>query len=434
MVFGHQGLGGFTKDTNHDATWCRDLELFYESHKDRNDWKPHVHRVYIQCDDSYFDDDGITLLNEEDEAVWKVTSLFAHSASTLQNLKFFHTTTPHMGIMSWQNQTPACGITSLFLAMQDERDPGQGVDVEWMDTISYTLGEMPTLRFLEIRSWGMTEHPMVYSSFAEFGTWGITHLGLLECGPLTNDVAYVLQMLRDLQSLTMISELAPNTKRHGMDDPISIQEAVDALQSIKNSLKELDLDPGPSEHWIHPRMGNRVFPRFMEPYQSHAFVGFSKLQRLTAPLEIFSQSTGKMSRREDQTFYTNFPPSLQKLTLVVTSRESFNKTLEQTYALPDDKVVLEGRIVDLSDLSCQIDAYEKAHEMFEELSQLADHRYSMPALREVHLRRDPCQWLDCEHVKLCKRQLEQAGISVHVHDRAIEGPTQDNYRRCGSEL
>ncbi|KAH0371712.1 hypothetical protein KCU65_g1720, partial [Aureobasidium melanogenum] len=202
------------------------------------------------------------------------------------------------------------------------------------------------------------------------------------------------------------------------------------LESIKDNLMDLELDPGPSEHWI----GNRNFSQAMEPYQSHAFVGFNKLQRLTAPLEMFSQSTGKMTRCEDHTFYTKFPPSIQELTLVVTSREQFNKVLEHTYALPDNKVVLEDRVVELNKLPCQSDAYEKAHELFEELSQLADHKYTVPALREVHLLRDPCQWLDCEHVKQCKRQLEQAGIAVHVHDRAIEGPTQDDYRRWVSGL
>lgn len=49
VVFGAEGYGGFTKGTTHDATWCRDLELFYELHKDRDDWKPHVRRVYLQC-------------------------------------------------------------------------------------------------------------------------------------------------------------------------------------------------------------------------------------------------------------------------------------------------------------------------------------------------------------------------------------------------
>lgn len=327
--------------------------------------------------------------------------------------------------MSWEDQTPTCGITSISLAMQDEDDPGQGVEYEWMDRISGTLEEMPTLRFLEIRSWGMTNHPMICNSFTEFGTWSVTHLNLLKCGPLTNDLTYFLQMPRDLQSLTMTSELTPDTKRNGsMDSPIRIQVAVDTLESIKDNLVELDLDPGPSEHWVHPRMGCKVFPLSMEPYQSHAFGAFLKLQRLKAPLEMFSQSTGKMSRRDDHTFYTNFPPSLVELTLVVTSKEPFNKVLEHIYPLPDNQVVLRDRIVKISDLSCQTDAYEKAHELFEELSQLADHKYSVPALRELHLLRDPCQWLDCEHIRRCKRQLEQAGIAVRVHDRAIEGPTQ----------
>ncbi|KAK6008203.1 hypothetical protein QM012_000106 [Aureobasidium pullulans] len=233
----------------------------------------------------------------------------------------------------------------------------------------------------------------------------------------------------------MTSELTPDTKRDGfMDSPISIQEAVETLASIKDNLVELELDPGPSEHWVDPGLGDRIFPRSMEPHQSQAFETFLKLQRLKAPLEIFSQSTGKMSRREDHTFYTNFPSSLEKLTLVVTSREPFNKVLEQTYTLSDNQVVSKDRIVDIGDLSCQTNSYEKAHELFEELSQLADHRYSVPALREIHLLRDPCQWLDCEHIKRYKRLLEQVGIAVHVHDRAFEGPARNDYEESISEL
>ena len=49
LVFGNQVYLGYTKETAYDGTWCRDLELFYKLHKNRNDWKPHVHRVYIQC-------------------------------------------------------------------------------------------------------------------------------------------------------------------------------------------------------------------------------------------------------------------------------------------------------------------------------------------------------------------------------------------------
>lgn len=319
----------------------------------------------------------------------------------------------------------------MSLAMQDEN--GGGIDYNWMDRTSSTLEELQTLQFLEFRDWSATDHPMIETSFTESGIWSVTHLNLLECGPLTSWMTHVLQGPKDLQSLTMSSELTPSSNRSG-DDPISIQEAIETLDCIKHTLVELALDPGPSEHWVHPSIGDRNFAQPKEPYQSHAFNTFSRLQRLTAPLEMFSQSTGKMTRRDDHTFYTNFPPSLQELTLVVTSREPFDKALEQTYALPDKQVVLQDRVVKISDLSSQMDAYEKAHELFKELSQLADHRYSVPALREVHLLRDPCQWLDCEHVKQCKRQLEQAGIAVRVHDSVIEGPTQHDYKRWVSEL
>jgi hypothetical protein len=49
LVFGNQVYRGITRDTAHDATWCRDLQLFHQLHKGRDDWKSLVHRVYIQC-------------------------------------------------------------------------------------------------------------------------------------------------------------------------------------------------------------------------------------------------------------------------------------------------------------------------------------------------------------------------------------------------
>jgi hypothetical protein len=37
LVFGNQVYRGITRDTAHDATWCRDLQLFHQLHKGRDD-------------------------------------------------------------------------------------------------------------------------------------------------------------------------------------------------------------------------------------------------------------------------------------------------------------------------------------------------------------------------------------------------------------
>ncbi|KAG2160629.1 hypothetical protein VTO58DRAFT_104832 [Aureobasidium pullulans] len=243
-----------------------------------------------------------------------------------------------------------------------------------------------------------------------------------DCGALTEEMEHLLQMPKDLQSLTTTSYLTPGSELHSMADAISIQEAVDVLECVQDTLLELELDPGPSELWVCPEYGVRQFPKPMEPYQSHAFGSFSKLRRLKAPLEVFSQPTGKMTRRDRHTFYTNFPSTLKSLTLEVNSRDPFNRALEKAYVIPNGQVALEGKIVDISELACQENCYEKAHELFEELCQLADHKDVLPSLRDVRLLRDPWQWLDCEHVKQCTRQMEQSGITIHVHDRKIEGP------------
>jgi hypothetical protein len=49
IVFGNQVYLGVTRDTAYGATWCRDLKLFHKLHKGRDDWKPYVRRVYVQC-------------------------------------------------------------------------------------------------------------------------------------------------------------------------------------------------------------------------------------------------------------------------------------------------------------------------------------------------------------------------------------------------
>lgn len=295
-----------------------------------------------------------------------------------------------------ENHLPICGITSLSVAIQAD----DCIDADWVQQLAEMIEDRPALRFLELRQWSRTDTWVMELCLGESGTWSATHLDLVECGPITGDVGCVLEKLENLQTLRITSQLIPGSKRYGMDTPISIQRAINALEPVEAHLMELEFDPGPSEHWLRYESYPRAFTRqTMELYHSHAFASFSKLKRLQVPLEMFSQSTGKMLRDENHTFYTNFPLSLGNLTLVVTSRETFHQALEDRYALSSGQVVIEDRIVNISNLSCETDTYEKAHELFGELSQLADHKDLVPALRELHLLRDPCQWLDCEHVQ-----------------------------------
>jgi hypothetical protein len=383
----------------------------------------------------------------------KITSLFRSSSSIFTRLNFFHATLPYRQGLSWDDDSdfdvssdgsvtsedeidaethlPIWEITSLSVAIQAD----DGIDADWVQQLAEMIEDRPALRFLELRQWSRTDTWVMEQCLGESGTWSATHLDLVECGPITGDVGCVLEKLENLQTLRITSQSIPGSKRYGMDTPISIQRAIDALEPVEANLMELEFDPGPSEHWLRYEPYPKAFTRqTMELYHSHAFTSFSKLQRLQVPLEMFSQSTGKMLRDENHTFYTNFPPSLENLTLVVTSRETFHQALEDRYALPSGQVVIEDHIVNISNLSCKPATYEKAHELFEELSQLADHKDLVPALRELHLLRDPCQWLDCEHVQQCTRHLEQAGIAVHIHDREIEGPTQSDYKRWVSQV
>ncbi|THY17693.1 hypothetical protein D6D01_07438 [Aureobasidium pullulans] len=433
LVLGDKASLGIAKDATNDATWCRDLDLFYKLHKDRNDWQSFVRRVYLQNGDhrdvlpvfrsSFYYDKSRGILRDRledwyDKLIVDIAFLFSDAASMPGTLEFFHTTIPHFQNEYWEENPPVCGITSLSLPMEDD----QVVEFEWVGRIKDIVDNASALRFLEVRDWAWTDYSGLENCFDNPGTWNLTHLKFTGCGALTEEMEYLLQMPKDLQSLITASYFTPGSILHSLADAISIQGAVDVLECAKDTLLELELDPGPSELWVCPEHGVRQFPKPMEPYQSHAFGSFSKLRRLKAPLEMFSQSTEKMARRDDHTFYTNFPSTLESLTLEVTSRESFNRALEKVYVIPNGQVVLEGEIVDISELACQKKCYEKAHELFEELCQLANHKDLLPLLRDVHLLRDPCQWLDCEHVKQCTRQMKQSGIIVHVHDRKIEGP------------
>lgn len=381
----------------------------------------------------------------------KIASLFRNDASNFTNLEFFHTTLPYMQGTFWDDDNPdydtssddsptdeddekpnkrlpSCGIISMSLAMQDD----QGIEYEWLDRLSGIIEEAPKLRFLELRDWSMTDDSTLEEHFLDGPRiWSPTHLSLSDCGPLTDDVSYLLRKFRDLQSLKITSGLVPNSKRDGMDDPIRIYQTVSSIAGVENTLVELEFDPGPCEHWGHGSLDH-----LDEFYQSSAFLYFHKLRRLQAPLEMFSQATGRMLRDDrSHNFYTNFPQSLEKLTLVVTCREPFHQALEGSHILFNDQVVLEDRIVNISELDCETETYEKAHELFGELSRLIvqkDRR--LPVLRELHLIRDPCQWLFCEHVKQDIRLLEYAGIAVYVHDKKIEGPAQSNHKRVVSEL
>ncbi|KEQ89436.1 hypothetical protein M438DRAFT_6519 [Aureobasidium pullulans EXF-150] len=433
LILGDKAPLGIAKDATNDAAWCRDLHLFYKLHKDRDDWQSLVRRVYLENGDhrDVFPESRTSplynslsevarnrLIDEYEKLIVDIASLFSDAASMPGTLEFFHTTIPHFQNEYWEEKPPVCGITSLSLPMEDD----QGVEFEWLSRIKGIVDNASALRFLEVRDWVWTNSPGLEEFFDNPGTWNLTHMKFTGCGALTEEMEYLLQMPKDLQSLTTTSCFTPGSELHSMADAISIQEAIDVLECVQDTLLELELDPGPSELWVSPEHGVRQFPKPMEPYQSHAVRSFSKLRRLKAPLEVFSQSTGKMTRRDDHTFYTNFPSTLESLTLEVTSRESFNRALEQASFISRGQVALEGKIVDISELACQENCYEKAHELFEELCQLADHKDVLPSLRDVHLLRDPCQWLDCEHVKQCTRQMKQSGITVHVHDRKIEGP------------
>ncbi|THX35294.1 hypothetical protein D6D12_00204 [Aureobasidium pullulans] len=313
LILGDKTSLGIAKDATDDATWCRDLDVFYKSHKDRNDWQSLVRRVYLQNGDHrdvfpeprpsflYNSSSEVArnrLIDEYEELIVDIASLFSDAASMPGTLEFFHTTIPHFQNEYWEENPPVCGITSLSLPMEDD----QGVELEWLSRIKGIVDNASALRFLEVRDWMWTNSPGLEDFFDNPGTWNLTHMKFTGCGALTEEMEYLLQMPKDLQSLTTTSCFTPGSELHSMADAISIQEAVDVLECVQDTLLELELDPGPSELWVSPEHGVRQFPKPMEPYQSHAVRSFSKLRRLKAPLEVFSQSTGKMTRRDDHTF------------------------------------------------------------------------------------------------------------------------------------
>ncbi|CAD0086237.1 unnamed protein product, partial [Aureobasidium vineae] len=178
----------------------------------------YLYNAVIDTEDSNDD----LFFPEDVAAVSNLGSLFT-DASACENLDFFHTTVQYMQINDnfWNTNLPACGITSISFAMEDD----QGIEFEWMPQVRDLIKETPTFRFLELRDWQMTDCPWgLDQDFDEPGTWNITHLSVLDCGPVVDDMLYVFKMPKDLQSLKITSHLAPDYKRHGMDNPISIQK------------------------------------------------------------------------------------------------------------------------------------------------------------------------------------------------------------------
>ncbi|THW58894.1 hypothetical protein D6D20_06899 [Aureobasidium pullulans] len=168
-----------------------------------------------------------------------------NAASMPGTLEFFHTTIPHFQNEYWEENPPVCGITSLSLPMEDD----QGVDLQWVSWIEYIVDNASALRFLEVRDWVWTNSPGLEDSFNNPGTWNLTHMKFTGCGAVTEEMGYLLQMPKDLQSLTTTSYFTPGSELHSMADAISIQEAVDVLECVQDTLLELELDPGPSELW-----------------------------------------------------------------------------------------------------------------------------------------------------------------------------------------
>lgn len=88
----------------------------------------------------------------------------------------------------------------------------------------------------------------------------------------------------------------------------------------------------------------------------------------------------------------------------------------------DGTINQDGEWVRIEDLPCRVGSSEsfsddQSHEMFAELAQLAEHRSSHPALSEIRLLGYAYQWLDCEHIQLHARVIEQSGITVIVDQK-----------------
>ncbi|THZ42571.1 hypothetical protein D6C90_05261 [Aureobasidium pullulans] len=428
LVIGDEdGSLGITGDdpTLDDATWVKSPQRFLESHSGHQDWKSCVRRVYVQCgilrgrpvlvlgpevevETEY--SNAISAYEAEDTLIRKIGSLFTDSNS-MSGLKFCHTIMTGAGAPFWQPNPPACGVTSLTMSILDESE------YESWETL-VEIFRMPTLRFLEIMGWDDTARP-IEDDFHDPGMSNVTHLMLTQCGALNTEMIPLLQWPKDLQRLRIKSGL-PTYDDEDSDlgdwGDVSIQEAVDTIQPLKDTLLELDFDPGDSRNWTEP----------MEPLQSRAFSNFTKLQRLNAPLEIFADSMASMRSHPTHVFHTNFPSSLEKLTLDIMYEGPLNYVLERAETerrvRSDGTINQGGEWVRIEDLPCRVGSSEpfsddQSHEMFAELAQLAEHRSSHPALSEIRLLGYAYQWLDCEHIQSHARVIEQSGITVIVDQK-----------------
>lgn len=173
------------------------------------------------------------------------------------------------------------------------------------------------------------------------------------------------------------------------NNDFSVQKVLGTISGLSPTLEDLVLVFGHPSHYSR-----------LETAPTSAFKHFKKLRRLVTSADVVASKTRSMSAKDNHTFYTNFPPCLEDLTLVFEADRLYNRALRDNmhkimYGKPDNL----GKIV--SELHCgsagsddrKASEPDCANDLFKELTQLAEHKSELSNLRKLHLSTNFIQWL-----------------------------------------
>ncbi|KAH0367364.1 hypothetical protein KCU65_g4690, partial [Aureobasidium melanogenum] len=394
--------------TNVDGTYVRNLELFVSMHNRQGSWLSHVKAAYL-----LWTVDTPGYANSIRRR--KITYGFMHqhaetrmpSLSAIEDLLCHapHKIELHMvlplDVLPDALSRSRAHLKSLSIGCRTQIHTDYRALRDVMET--------PTLQTLEVFQL-QTKLACVHDAIRSISSTGFsnaTELHLPVCEPPTLAMSNFFNWPRHLRTLKIWICVALHNPSM-LDTEFSVQEVLASISGLSSTLEDLELVFGHPSHYSR-----------LETSPTTAFRQFSRLRRLVTSADVVASKTRSMSSMDNHTFYTNFPPSLEDLTLVFEANTMYNRALRDNmhriiYGKPENLVKV------ISELHCgcadsddgRASESDCANDLFKELAQLAEHKAELPNLRHLHLMPNFIQWLECERVKRHRNTLKESGMAV----------------------
>ncbi|CAD0106093.1 unnamed protein product [Aureobasidium uvarum] len=353
-----------------------------------------IRSVKLNWLSEYVDKDGNNALvgrakPVEDHLIFKTAVLLYEC----HYLKEFHFNMKSLAVATAMLKDASPPLTSIDFSLPHRYN--------WEDI--YRVFSLPTLVTLVIRNLLSPDRPAFRfpppipdGLHDRHAISNIQDLSLLECGPLTQSISPLFQWPRNLQRLNYSparSKCEPYWRtilRRTGDISDAVDLSLQVLAPLQSALQELQFDLGLDRHWILPFRTGRLFE------------SFTKLTKLTAPVELVMYSRGLSRSRYNLPFYNNLPSSLQGLELKFTILTSWHSRPAHS---------------DLDTEACLIS--DPAHQLFDELSTLAiqkDGQFS--GLHRLTLTGDGDRafLVRCRHADDALKDLEDNDVQVVQRD------------------